>query len=89
MNAWKPTQRGDRFRATFRPQRLDTLRPENVPLLGQRGEFYAAWLIDHECDYTGQWACMTFDPTMRALTGWVPFEDFEEVEPISDEGGIS
>lgn len=80
---WVPTDQFQRFVATFRPKNLATLRPEVSKLIGVRCIFHTAWLID-EGAYKGQWACMTFSPSFEA--GWVPFEDFEDVEKFTPEG---
>ena len=75
-----------RVSARFEPKRLDTLRPEARPHVGQTFEWLASWKITEEDGgpYVGQWAfTLAYGPDYETAApnfGWVPEEDlvFEE-----------
>ena len=62
----------ERVQAYFEPRRVETLRDEAKPFIGQVLTFEALWIIDEEDGgpYVGQWA-------MRAIgendIDWLPF----------------
>lgn len=87
-------QQFDTFRATFRPERNDDLRPGVEHLVGQSTVWQASWIIepDDRSDggYAGQWACLVHpmvgdeidEDEMRKWlgVGWVPECDLEADE---------
>ena len=73
------------LRARFEPKRLDTLRPEARPFVGQTFKWMASWKITEEDGgpYVGQWAfTLSYSSVNEGQQnfGWVPEEDlvFEE-----------
>lgn len=66
-----------KWRATFRPKRLDNLRPELVPLIGEVAEWDYAGRSGDDEPYPGQWRWNTSDARWRGK--WVPDEDLEPV----------
>ena len=72
---------GDTLYATFRPQRLDTLRAEVADFIGQRLIFRYAWTMDDGDPYPGQPAF-----TCEAMDGrWVPLEDLADIYLVGPE----
>ena len=80
---------GTQIAATFQPKRLETLRRENHPLIGQRLTFTYAWTVDDEDGgpYVGQAVWIAHDDRADSprLHGWVPDEDLTDIEPINQE----
>ena len=73
--------RFERVAATFRPQRIDDLRPELKPWIGFCDVWYAAWTVESG-PYEGQWAMMLEDTTATRNEAawpcyWVPLCDLE------------
>ena len=66
----------DRFIATFEPGRSDDLKLKAIPMIGQRCEWEAAYVIE-EGPYEGQMACM---PVLDALFAWAPACDLADIE---------
>ena len=68
------------IRATFCPRRVDDLKPDAIPHVGQTFEWMAAWPITEEDGgpYVGEWA-MTLayrsDGAPNINFGWVPSGD--------------
>lgn len=65
--------------AAFHPMRLDTLRPEFLPLVGEVATWRYAGVGGAHDDYPGQYRWDTDDP--RWLGYWVPDEDLKDIEP--------
>lgn len=76
----------EKVKAIFVPLRTDDLKPEVVPFIGHVLMFEAVWIIDHECDYNGQWAMAptreTFD--LGFHVAWVPECDLDVIEKPTD-----
>ncbi len=72
-------KRFDRFKATFQPRDLATLKPDAGAHIGERGEWEAAWLIEDDDSerFAGQWACT--GPLAEPYV-WVPEEDLVDIE---------
>jgi len=58
----------DKFRAVFKPKRIDDLNPDCKQHIGKPYEWQASWIIESG-QYEGQWACMNNEP---GLIGWAP-----------------
>jgi hypothetical protein len=64
-----------RVDATFRPQRTDDLRPEMVPLIGQRLTWVTLWVAEPWERFAGQVVLRTEPWSLSPY--WVPEEDLE------------
>ena len=82
---WSTVQRHDIIDATFRPKRIDSLRPGMARWVGYRGRFCVWWTVTPEDGgpYVGQYAigpeaARCVPGHMLPLDGlWAPQEDFE------------
>ena len=77
---------GDFKFGVFEPKRLDTLRPEAKPLVGQTFKFRYAWTMDEDDPYPGQvaWIIDRADEDRLHLPDeqrgwWYPDEDIREL----------
>lgn len=64
-----------RMRATFNPKRLDDLRPELIPLIGETVEWRCDDYGREDDPYPGQYRWTTDDARWRGR--WAPDEDLE------------
>lgn len=67
--------------AIFNPQRTDNLHDWAKKIIGEKAEFYYAWVIE-DGDYTGQWALCSYD---LRINGWVPECDLEIIQEVQNE----
>lgn len=77
-------ERYDEVVATFKPLRMDDLKPHARAWVGVRMRWLAGWEIQPEDGgpYVGQMAMTPHEPTPAGLEpiGWVPLCDLADVE---------
>jgi hypothetical protein len=72
-------QQYDIVRGTWRPSDASTVRDEASPLVGYRGEWLAAWIIE-DGRFEGEYAMTSQTIGFR---WWVPLSDLVDVEFVS------
>jgi hypothetical protein len=73
-------QQFDMVEATFRPTRLDDLKPEVKGKVGERGIFQAVWIVE-DGHYEGQWAMSPQDFNHWQFV-WTPLCDLVNITPL-------
>lgn len=71
-------ERFDIITATFRPQRIDDLKPGVSTWIGRTLKWQAGWLVDKQDGgpYVGLWAMTPMTDELVPF-GWVPLCDLE------------
>jgi hypothetical protein len=73
------------FTATINPKDRHNLKPSALPLMVQRFEFRAAFTIDHDEPYAGDWACTLQNPPNKGRDldwCWLPSRDLDDIEQL-------
>lgn len=80
-------QQYDKVSAVISPRRTDDLRPEAVPMIGNRYTFQALWRVDEGLPYEGDWYMRIVEQGYdESLVPdniiWIPLCDLTDLELI-------
>lgn len=64
--------------ARFKPYKINDLRKELIPMIGETAEFYYYWEMDNNDPFPNEWALATKDE--RFCGYWIPERDLEIIE---------